>query len=413
MIEAAPLPAINENALESGAPAPPSPRSRRIKLIGVAVLAVGAIGIFTLFVHSRGKEKGAGDASVAVAKAGRADLVDEALLTAEFVPYLNISLHAKVSGFVKWIGVDIGDRVKKGQVIAELEIPELQDEINKAEASVEASGEEVKRAEADFSDAHLNYQRLTEVAKARPKLVAQQEIDNLQSKDSATAGALGGARRKVEESQAERSRLRTLLSYASITVPFDGIITKRYADPGALIEAGTASTQTMPLVELAQDNLLRLRFPVPESMAPLVHIGESVEFQVSSLGEKETGKISRFADKVDRSTRTMVTEVDVPNPNGHFRPGMYAYVRLILHENKAALAIPVQALAVGEKPTVLVVNNAGMVELRTVTTGIETPDKVEIKSGIKDGELVVVGNHSGIHPGLTVNVKRTDAKTAD
>ena len=217
----------------------------------------------------------------------------------------------------------------------------------------------------------------------------------------------------MEESQAERSRLRTLLSYASITVPFDGIITKRYADPGALIEAGTASTQTMPLVELAQDNLLRLRFPVPESMAPLVHIGESVEFQVSSLGEKETGKISRFADKVDRSTRTMVTEVDVPNPNGHFRPGMYAYVRLILHENKAALAIPVQALAVGEKPTVLVVNNAGMVELRTVTTGIETPDKVEIKSGIKDGELVVVGNHSGIHPGLTVNVKRTDAKTAD
>jgi len=247
-----------------------------------------------------------------------------------------------------------------------------------------------------------------EVAKERPKLVAQQEIDNLHAKESATAGALGAAQRQVEAAAAEQSRLKTLLAYTLIIVPFDGVITVRYADTGALIEAGTSSNTAMPLVKLAQEDLLRLRFPVPESAAPLVRVGETVEFRVAALSETHQGKIIRFSDKVDRATRTMVTEVDVPNPTDHFRPGMYAYVTLPLHEKKDALAIPVQALSSGEKPTVLVVRPDGEVSSASVKIGLQTPDLVEITEGIKEGDLVVTGSHSGVRPGTKVNTKLTD-----
>jgi RND family efflux transporter MFP subunit len=388
------------------------PRGGKIRFIVAVILILGVIGIGIHFLLGRGDKQGNTDLTVAVAKAARADLVESVVLTAEFFPYQDVDIHAKVSGFVKSISVDIGDRVKEGQTIAELEVPELRDELNKASASLQASMEDVNRAEADYSDAHLNYQRLVQVAKERPKLVAQQEIDNLESRDRAMGGALGAAKRKVDESQAEQSRLKTLLAYTSIVMPFDGVITKRFADTGTLIEAGTSSTTAMPLVSLAQYNLLRLRFPVPESSAPLVSIGETVEFRVASLAETNKGKIARFADKVDRATRTMVTEVDIPNASDHFRPGMYAYVTLPLHEKKSALAIPVQGLSSGANPTVMVVNQDGEVETVSVTTGLQTPDLVEITKGIKEGDLVVVGSHNGVRPGLKVKTKLIDIPKA-
>jgi RND family efflux transporter MFP subunit len=405
MIEGAPPSATPEIPVGSDRQKDRKPRGRNIGFIIAGLLAAGVIviGFRALFGHKDQQVNSA--PTVAVAKAAPADLVENVVLTAEFFPYQDIDLHAKVSGFVKSITVDIGDRVKEGQTIAELEVPELRDELNKASASLQASMEDVKRAEADYNDAHLNYSRLVEVARERPKLVAQQEIDNLHAKESATAGALGAAQRKVEESQAEQSRLKTLLAYTLIVVPFDGVITVRYADTGALIEAGTSSNTAMPLVKLAQENLLRLRFPVPESSVPLVHLGETVEFRVPALSETNQGKIIRFADKVDRATRTMVTEVDVPNPADHFKPGMYAYVTLPLREKKNALAVPVQALAPGAKPTVTIVNQDGEVQTAAVTTGLQTPDLVEITTGLKEGDLVVIGSRTGLRPGTKVSTK--------
>ena len=423
MIEGSPpaAPALPASPTQPASAAPPEelhginrprdrkPRGGKVRLIITGVLIVAGIVFGIRLLLGSGAEPANSVPTVAVATAARADLVENVVLTAEFFPYQDIDLHAKVSGFVKSITVDIGDRVKQGQTIAELEVPELRDELNKASASLQASMEDVKRAEAEYSDAHVNFLRLVEVAKERPKLVAQQEIDNLQARDRATAGALGAAKRKVEESQAEQSRLKTLLAYTLIIVPFDGVITVRYADTGALIEAGTSSNTAMPLVRLAQEDLLRLRFPVPESSVPLVHIGETVEFRVAALSETFKGRIIRFADKVDRATRTMVTEVDVPNTADHFKPGMYAYVTLPLRENKNALAIPVQALAPGEKPTVTIVNQDGVVETVPVVTGLQTADLVEITTGIKDGDLVVIGSHTGLRPGAKVNTKPFEA----
>src|SRR6201997_3517071 len=234
--------------------------------------------------------------TVAVVKVVRKTLKTDSTLQAEFIPYQDILVHAKVSGYVSMIRVDIGDRVKQGELLATLEVPELQDSINKAKAGVSATEQEVARAQADHDNQDQIYQRLDDVAKAHPNLVAQEDLDTARSKVEAALGALGAAEQHRQEAQAELGRLNTLAAYEKITAPFDGIITKRFADLGSLIQAGTASnTQALPLVQLAQDDLLRLRFPVPEAQTPLIENGKKVEVTVPALNRTLVGTVTRYA----------------------------------------------------------------------------------------------------------------------
>jgi len=358
---------------------------------------------------------------VAAAKVHRTDLTRALALTAEFRPYQEIDVHAKVAGYVKRIYVDVGDRIKEGQLIAVLEIPELQDEVQTAEASVSKSQEEIRLAQADLERAqsahqvaHLAYSRLADVSKTRPGLVAQQEIDDALGRDRvgeaqvATAQAsLSAAQQQLRVAQASREKARTLFAYAQIKAPFTGVVTKRYADTGSMIQTGISSqTQSMPLVTLAQENLLRLVIPVPESAVSKIRLGSPVDVTVSALGKKFQGKVARFADQVDLSTRTMHTEVDVPNPTGELVPGMYATVLLVLSDERHALAVPVQALTRNEDSvSVLLIDKQHKLQEQSVRTGIETPDQVEILSGLEEGDLVVVGNRSQLQQGMAVQPK--------
>jgi RND family efflux transporter MFP subunit len=358
--------------------------------------------------------EGAAPLTVPIAKADRENLSKNIWLYGEFRPYQEILVHAKVSGYVQSIQVDIGDHVRAGDPLAKLEVPELNDDLNKASAVLAKSQEEVERAEADYRDAHLAYQRLLEVAKSHPTMVAQQEVDAAKDKDAEMEGALGSARENVHESQAELGRIQTMVNYATISAPFSGIITKRFADTGALIQAGTASdTQSMPLVELAEDDLLRLDFPVPESAVPEIHVGAPVEITVDALHKTFPGKISRYSGRVDVSTRKMETEVEVPNLDGRLTPGMYANVRLVLEQSKNALTVPLQAVALGQEPTVVVLNGNHRLEQRDVTLGLQTSNKIEIRSGLADNELVLVGNRAGIQLGQKATGKLIEIPTFD
>jgi RND family efflux transporter MFP subunit len=346
--------------------------------------------------------------TVPIAKAARENLTRDISLYGELKPYQEILVHAKVSGYVQSIQVDMGDHVQAGEPLAKLEVPELNDDLNKASAVLAKSQEEVKRAEADYRE------RLLEVAKSHPTMVALQELDAAKDKDGGMEGTLGSAREKVHECQAEMGRIQTMVNYATICAPFSGTITKRFADIGALIQAGTASdTQSMPLVELAEDGLLRLDFPVPESTIPEIHVGVPVEVTVEALHETFPGKISRYSGRVDVSTRKMETEVEVPNPDGRLTPGMYANVRLVLEQSRNALTVPLQAVTLGEKPTVVVLNGSHRLEQRDVTLGLQTPDKIEIRSGLADNELVFVGNRAGIHFGQKAMGKVISLPTFD
>jgi RND family efflux transporter MFP subunit len=331
--------------------------------------------------------------SVAVAKVVREDLFQQVTVPAEFRAYAEVELHAKVSGYVDQMNVDFGDQVKAGQLLATLEVPELQDELHNAIATEQ-------KAEADYTNAHLICSRLLSVDHEHPRLVAQQDLDTAQSKVSTTAAAIAEARAEVEKFQ-------TLAHYTRITAPFDGVVTHRYVDPGALIQAGTASqTQSLPLVRVSDNYRLRLDFPVSVDYVQRIQSGDPVDVRVGSLGDRTfTGIISRCTHQVDEQTRTMLVEMEVPNSKLEIVPGMYATVSLKVEKRPQALAIPVEAISAGHRSTIRVVNAHHEVEERTVTLGLETPTRYEIVSGLKEGELVVIGNADQVKPGQKVETK--------
>jgi len=405
--------------LETKTP-PPTPeapkkgrrRSKFSRLLILALLPLGlGYGVWRFVSQPKPSQSpNAGESKVVpVVRTVRENLQTDVTLQGEFIPYQDIMVHAKVSGYVSMIKVDIGDRVKQGDLLAKLEIPELQDNINRAKAKLSATGQEIDEAQANYTNLHLLYQRLADVAKAHPSLVAQQDLDTAKSKEIGALGALGAAQEHRDEAQAELGRLNTLAAYENITAPFDGIITNRFADLGSLIQAGTSSdTQSLPLVQLAQDSLLRLRFPVPEAQTPLIENGKQVEITVPALDRTFIGTIIRYAWLINRSTRTMTTEVDVENPQGLIKAGMYAYVKLPLRVSDQALAVPLQALTIGDSPTVMVLAKDGRLEERKVKVGIRTADKAEVVSGLEEGDPVVVGNRAGLDAGEKVKPKFVD-----
>jgi RND family efflux transporter MFP subunit len=408
--------------------------TRRIACSISAVLLAG-LAALSVSCSRTGKAEAIGPSvvdvpTVAVAKAGMEDLSRSLILTAEFKPFQEVDLMAKVAGYVKNISVDVGDRVQQGQVLAVLEIPEMADDLARAQAALDRSQSEVarskdelKRAESAQTMTHLTYTRLSEVAKQKAGLVAQQEIDDAQSKDlvaqaqvSAASSSLASAEQQVHVSAAELQKVKTLLDYTRVTAPFAGVVTKRFADTGSMLQAGTSSnTQALPLVRLSENSLLRLILPVPESAVPTVHIGQAVAVRVPTLNRSFPGRVARFDNKVSLATRTMDTEVDVPNPGLLLIPGMYAEVDLTLDSRRGVLAVPIPAIDIGSDESsgqAVVVTPENRIEIRTVKLGLQTADKIEIRAGLKQGELVVVGRSSGLESGQAVRPKVTTASAA-
>lgn len=358
--------------------------------------------------------------SAAVVQVRRTPLSNTLSIAGEFLPYQEVELHAKVTGYIRHINVDIGDHVRKGQVLAVLEVPELVAQEQAASAGVRQSEEMVSRAKSDISRAEADHEalhaaatRLKQASAARPGLIAEQELDDATAKDrsaeaqvAAAKSALSAAHQQLQISQADQQRYAAMSDYSRITAPFDGVITWRYADTGSLIQAGTSNTNSMPVVKLSQVNVLRLRIPVPESLSANIHDGETADIHVKATDQHLTGKVIRTTDSLDRSTRTMQVEVDVPNPKYKLTAGMYAEVFLRVQNDPNALTLPLQAIDRGDnKTTVLLVNSQNHVEPREIQTGIEGPDRIQVVSGLNEGDRVIVGNLSKYRPGQLVDPK--------
>jgi len=395
--------------------------SKRKQLIYLAIAVVlGAI------IWSRLTSKSANASNqnldpvkvAAVAVVERKPIETALMLSGEFRPYQEVDVHAKVAGYIKQIFVDVGDHVKAGQVLAILEVPELNAQVSGARAeirryqdAIRRSESETKRAESSHAAYHAAYSRLKQASQSRPGLIAEQELDDSLAKDQETEAQIESARAAMSESQsqlaaaqADLERLTALEAYSHITAPFAGVVTKRYADTGALIQAGTASeTQSMPVVQLAEWSRLRLVVPVPESAVARLQLGSAVQVSVSALNRTFAGHVARFADSLNQETRTMHTEIDVENPDGTLKDGMYAEAKIILERHSAALTVPIQALERNASgATVLIVNSNGSVEQRQVRLGIEGSDRVEVTSGLEENDRVIIGNRSEFHPGERV-----------
>jgi RND family efflux transporter MFP subunit len=394
-------------------------------LVGAIALAAFASGC-----GDAHKPEAADVPQAAVVKVQRKSLSSTLEIASEFLPYQEIDVYAKVSGYIQKLNVDWGTHVKQGQVLAVLEIPELQQQLLQDEASVRRADQEVSRAheeqsraESAYSVAHVTYTRLADVQKSRPELVAQQEIDVAQGKDlEASAGvssskdALAAAEQALLAAKAALEKDKALFAYARMTAPFDGVVTQIYAYTGALLPAGTASTKNdSALCHLSQNNLLRLVIPVPERAVPDISNGQTLEVNVSALHQTFTGKISLFSDQIDLTTRTMHTEVTVPNAKYELVPGMYASVKIPLHTVTNVLTIPIQAVeSTGTGlGTVLVVNSSNHIERRDVKLGLQSTADTEVLSGLAENETVVFGEQNQFKEGQQVSPKLVVAPGAE
>ena len=396
--------------------------SKRSTLILVGALAIGVVLVLRFSGKSANAEKSeASLRPVAVALARESPISDMITLSGEFRPFQEVDVHAKVAGYIRKIYVDVGDHVKTGQTLAILEVPELDAQLQGAEAAIRRSQDAIRRAQGDLKRAeslhqatHLDYTRLKQASEARPGLIAEQELDNAQAKDregeaqiSADEAAFSEARNQLDVASAEQKQLSAMSGYAQIVAPFDGVITKRYVDTGALVQAGTSSnTQAVPVVSVAQTDLFRLTLAVPESAVPMIRLGTTVTVHVQALNRDFEGKVARFANAVNQETRTMHTEVDVRNPSRSIVEGMYAVVKLTLAKSDHALAVPIQAVSrEGSHATVLVVNSNNQIEEREVDLGIEGANQVEVVAGLKPNDRVVMGSRSDFRPGERVDPK--------
>jgi membrane fusion protein (multidrug efflux system) len=280
-------------------------------------------------------------------------------LPATLAPWQQAVLHAKVTGYVAKLTVDKGDAVKAGQVLATLEVPELQADIAKAEAEVKAAQIEVKR--------------LHEARAKSPDLVLPQAVDDAEA--------------KLAIAQAGLERSQTLIQFATIKAPFDGIITARFADPGSL-----ATANTTKLLEVTDLSTLRLQILVTELETGLVTVGKPVKAQIDAAGATPIeASISRISYALDPATRTMLAEADLKNPELKLRPGMYAMTKIAVEKHDNATLIPVAALVM-EKTNAFVFKHSDGKALKTaVKLGFNDGTNVEVPELKPEDVLLVPG----------------------
>lgn len=290
-----------------------------------------------------------------------------------------VTLSAKVGGYLKSLAVDRGDRVKAGQLIGEIEVPELIADALKNRA-------ELVRAEAEAKVSDLEAGRLSKAQRQAPDLVLPQAVDN-------SEGRLAMAKAGVEVARANIERTETLLRYAHIVAPFDGIVTARFVDPGAFIPsaAGGGPAQAAALVTLADFDSVRAQVALPEVEAALAQVGQPVKLTVEGLvGKSFAGKISRMSYALDDTTKTMLIEADLPNPDLVLRPGMYAAVKVGLEKHLDAMTLPVEAIVMEKVNAFAFVIEGGKAKKTAIRIGFNDGLKVEVVSGLTGSEKVAL-----------------------
>ena len=289
----------------------------------------------------------------------REDLDRRVVLSADVRALETTTVYSKVSGYLSSIEVDIGDRVNRGQLIAKLEVPELRDQLREAEAALDAAQANHARAAAELegvqADAKLQektYKRLRAVRAKMPVGMPQQTVDEARAAYRRSQAAVKAieSRLKFRESavrraQATMQRRQTLIAYAEIRAPLNGIVTERFVDPGALLQAATSTKTVQRIVTVANMDRVRLLADVPESEVRFVEAGDPAVLTVDALpGREFVGEVTRFALALDPATRTMRTEIELENPGWLLRPGMYGQVALSLAISSNAITVPAEAL---------------------------------------------------------------------
>jgi RND family efflux transporter MFP subunit len=327
---------------------------------------------------------------VDVALARRAPAGSERVLPGNARPLLEASLYARATGYIKTRRVDIGDHVTQGQLLAEIAAPDVDDQLAQARANLAQARANLRLAEANAGLARITLSRDLATGDA----TSRQQIDQDRATVDTTAAQVQASRASIRVNQAAVQRFKDLQGFQKIMAPFAGVITARNIDPGDLISADSPSS-ARELFHLMRTDVLRVLVDVPQVFATDLRVGQSATvYRREDPLTKFTGKVTRTANALDAATRTLRTEVQVPNPVGALRPGMYLQVKFLFDRQVVPVRVPSAALATRARgPRVAVLDGRQRVHYREVKLGRDFGAEVEVVAGLKPGERVVV------HPG--------------
>ncbi len=306
-------------------------------------------------------------------------------LPGEFLPFLSVSLHAKVPGFVERILVDRGSVVKEGDLLAELSAPEMAAQIAEAESKVQASEADRLQAEAQLAAAQATSDRMKKAA-GTPGAIAGNEVIQAEKQVDAAKALVSSRQQSTRVAQAAVRSLQDLQAYLKLSAPFEGVVTDRLVHPGALVGPGN----DVALLVIQQVSHLRLVVPVPEEDVSGIVNGASVPFQVPAWPERSySGKIARLSHALDPKTRTMAVELDVTNHDGALAPGMYPTVKWPVRRSRSALFVPKTSVVTTTERTFVIRSQNGQAEWVDVKKGVADGDLVEVSGNLKPGDRVV------------------------
>jgi RND family efflux transporter MFP subunit len=379
-------------------------KPRVIMLIVAAVICL-AIGIVIRFgIHSRVQadavlarttQESAIELVMVVSPKTGSD-AQEIALPGNTQAFTDTSIYARTNGYLKKWYVDIGSHVNRGQLLAEIETPELD--------------QQLEQAQADLKNSQANLQ-IAEITAARWKHLLETDSVSKQETDQAVSD-LSSKQALVASNEANVRRLQQLQSYEHIYAPFNGVITARNTDIGALIGAGDNSVPK-ELFRLAAINRLRVYIPVPEVYAPAIRTGERVMLTLDEFpGQHFDGTLVRDSDAIDPASRTLNVEVDVDNPHGQLMPGAYAFVHLKVPAATGAVTIPANTLLFRSEGLRVGVVRNGKVELAPITIGHDYGDSVEVTSGVTTRDAIVVDPPDSLENGATVRIANATQKGA-
>jgi RND family efflux transporter MFP subunit len=368
-------------------------------VIGVLLLTGGVIALVTRLGERRALAKETETLavpSVLVIQPKPESPQEDLALPSTLRAYIESPIYARTNGYLAHWYKDIGSRVQKGELLADIETPEVDQELMQAQAAR-------NQAEAQLSLAKTSADRWDTLR--RMDAVAQQETDERSSGYTQAQAALASATANVR-------RLEQLESFKHIYAPFSGVITKRNTDIGALINAGNSGTN-QELFVMAQINPIRVYVDVPEIEAPSVRANLKATIELPAFpGRRFTGSVARTADAIDPATRTLRTEIDVPNRDGQLLPGSYAQVHFGVHVATVRMSVPVNALLFrAEGPRAAVVGNDGKVRLKPVVIGRDYGTDVEILGGLDPSENIVLNPSDSLEDGQTVHVMKEGGKS--
>ena len=328
--------------------------------------------------------------SVAIVHPQRSAPINEVVLPANVQAYIDSPIYARTNGYLKTWLVDIGAHVKQGQLLAEIETPEVDQQLRQARADLQT-------AEANLNLAKITADRYTGLLKTDS--VSKQDADNAQ-------GNYAAQKATVQSAEANVKRLEQLQSFEKIYAPFDGVITARNTDIGALIDSGSSGGVRTELFHIAQPDKLRVYVNVPETYAPASKVGLQADLVLSEFpGRRFPGTLVRTANAIDQSTRTLLVEIRVNNPTGNLLSGAYAEVHLKLPNAVSSFILPVNTLIFrSEGLQVASVPDGQHVDLKPITIGHDYGTQVEVVSGLAGDESIIINPPDSIVAGQQVRI---------